>query len=728
MNRRLFLITSYMIGVATCGWAQAWQKMSPFVRQAALESQTPTALRSPATRHKAKGQGVLTAFVRTDGDGQQTLARYGCRQLASFGNVSIAAIPLARLGELSMDKSVTRIESGPRATALMDSTRLQVDALPAYSGTGLPQAFDGQGVVVGVMDIGFDLLHPNFYSRDMSRYRIRALWDQLSADTVGSRLFVGRDYVGEETLKSLGCPRDGYIQSHGTHTAGIAAGSGYDTHYRGMAPESDLCLVCNATSDDAQLIDSADYYKYTYATDALGFKYIFDYAQSVGKPCVINFSEGSLEDFQGYDKLYYEILDSLTGPGRIIVASAGNTGYIPRYARKPADQQRASADFANADDKRGFLTLKGEGEYRVRLTFKGGGKRTERSYSVDSLLATADSTLRDSIEINNEKIMIVATAYPSCYNTDDRCLDINLTTTQMALGVATRLSVGMEGNTDVSLYALNGYLMQAGEGQTAYIDKSHSINSPGSAPSVVCVGANSYRTGFVNYEGETMSYPNGTNGELAPYSSIGPTFDERMKPDVVAPGTNVISSYSSFYWEGSGEKGDRKSITNLFDYDGRTFLWAANTGTSMSAPVVTGAIALWLQAKPDLTPKQVADVLAHTSTPIDSGRDYPNNSYGHGQIDVYKGLLYILGTLGISGVSDHQPAEVSLRAKGDGVEIRFASPLTRPAKASVYALSGKLLFSQELTGDGFVGLPRGLSIVQVDGPNAATTGSTIIRR
>ena len=88
MNRRLFLITSYIIGVATCGWAQAWQKMSPFVRQAALESQTPTALCSPSTRQKAMSQGVLTAFVRTDGDGQQTLARYGCRQLASFGNVS----------------------------------------------------------------------------------------------------------------------------------------------------------------------------------------------------------------------------------------------------------------------------------------------------------------------------------------------------------------------------------------------------------------------------------------------------------------------------------------------------------------------------------------------------------------------------------------------------------------------------------------------------------------
>ena len=69
----------------------------------------------------------------------------------------------------------------------------------------------------------------------------------------------------------------------------------------------------------------------TYATDALGFKYIFDYADSVGKPCVISFSEGSGQDFQGYDVLFYEMLHQLVGPGHILLASAGNSGHIPSY-------------------------------------------------------------------------------------------------------------------------------------------------------------------------------------------------------------------------------------------------------------------------------------------------------------------------------------------------------------------------------------------------------------
>ena len=96
-----------------------------------------------------------------------------------------------------------------------------------------------------------------------------------------------------------------------------------------------LFLVANATGNNIDLIDKKDYYKYTYATDALGFKYIFDYADSQGKPCVINFSEGGHQDFHGYDQLYYEMLNKMTGPGHIIVASAGNDADWINYVHKP---------------------------------------------------------------------------------------------------------------------------------------------------------------------------------------------------------------------------------------------------------------------------------------------------------------------------------------------------------------------------------------------------------
>ena len=62
----------------------------------------------------------------------------------------------------------------------------------------------------------------------------------------------------------------------------------------------------------------------------------------------------------------------------------------------------------------------------------------------------------------------------------------------------------------------------------------------------------------------------------------------------------------------------------------------------MSTPVVTGIVALWLQAKPDLTTEEVKDVIAHTARHSDPSLTYPNNEYGYGEIDAYKGLLYIL--------------------------------------------------------------------------------------
>ena len=211
-----------------------YEKMSPFVREA-----TASAL---AVRQLTRGQGderLLTAFVRIDGNAAEVLRRYGCKELARVGGISIAAIPLDVLGRLSCSRQVSRIETGGRCSVQMDTTRVVVNAEPVHAGDGLSAAYTGRGVVVGVQDIGFDLTHPNFYSTDMSRYRIKAMWDQLSRDTLGSSLYVGRDYVGQEALLGIGHAVDGETQTHGTHTVGIAAGGGSEGNgvvspYRGM--------------------------------------------------------------------------------------------------------------------------------------------------------------------------------------------------------------------------------------------------------------------------------------------------------------------------------------------------------------------------------------------------------------------------------------------------------------------------------------------------------------
>ena len=695
-------------------------KLSPMLRQIVAQRETPT----------------VCAFIRITDDADRILRQNGCQKLAQAGNIYIAAIPADRLSALSQERNVSRIEARRGTHALMDSMAIHLNALPVYAGTSLPQAYTGKDVVMGIMDIGFDLTHPNFYDAQATNYRIKRLWDQISPDTIGSSLFVGRDYSGERELLDLGCSYDGKQQTHGTHTLGIAAGSGYNSPYRGMAWESDICLVNNATTEDIALIDTADYSKYTFATDALGFKYIFDYAQSVGKPCVVSFSEGSEQDFYGYDVLYYAMLDSLLGPGRILVASAGNNGNVVNFIHKERGRERAGT-FVQTNIDRMSLTAKADAPFTLRTTIYN----TEPmiiEIPTDEVLAREDSCYTDSVLIDDRMYYITLTAYPSCYIPTETCYDIELRALAN-LGSHKPLSVEFVGrDADIEVYRNSGNLVTnplAPELCDATVGRT--IHSPSSAPRVICVGATGYRTGITNYLGEYREFNQGNDGRRSSYSSIGPTFDGRIKPDVMAPGSNIISSYSSYYLENNPQAGDIRSDVEHFDFRGRTYSWNSNAGTSMATPAVGGAIALWLQAKPTLTPEEAMDVIAHTSSHYDESLSYPNNEYGYGQIDVYRGLLYILGIDGIEGLSQHQPKAVSILPIGQGrLQLRFEGNegLNTPSfSICIFNTSGQLVSSQSLTGGqeeytiDLSSLPRGVYAVQVNTGQPTTTGSTLVR-
>ena len=101
----------------------------------------------------------------------------------------------------------------------------------------------------------------------------------------------------------------------------------------------------------------------------------------------------------------------------------------------------------------------------------------------------------------------------------------------------------------------------------------------------------------------TVGAVNGT-GELAPFSSVGPTFDQRIKPDVVAMGVgDKVAAYNGTYYNGSG--------------------------TSYSCPVVAGMSACLWQSRPLATPRELADALRQTA----NRSDMPDCSYGYGLPD-----------------------------------------------------------------------------------------------
>lgn len=632
-----------------CVFAQQpnYNKMSPLVREAATD--VIQQRRQAPSIYPEQYQPTITAFAKFSGNADGLIKKYRCRQLAKVDNIYILSIPLNQLAGLSNEKNVLRIEAGNGNRIQMDTTAILVNALPVYSGQDLPQTYTGKGVVVGIQDIGFDLTHPTFYTTNMKDYRIKALWDQLSKDTIGSTLPVGCDYRDASNLLQIGHSLDGFTQTHGTHTAGIAAGSGSEGNnivslYRGIAYDADIVLVANATGNNIDLIDKKDYYKYTYATDALGFKYIFDYADTQGKPCVINFSEGGHQDFHGYDQLYYEMLDKMTGPGHIIVASAGNDADWINYVHKPKGIPNIeSLLWGNRESA--YFTTKTDKPFVFRMKVAANTSTAQIvEIPMEQVLACKDSLLIDSIKIGNQMYKWRILAYPSSYNSTDVIYDIRLESNPN-LGYDISVSIELASSeATIDLYRIRGFLPPRDQNPMLKMgDNSYSINSPSSAPSVISVGATAYRRGFLNYLGEWKEYDKGTDGRRTSFSGVGPTIDGRIKPDVMAPGQNIISAYSSYFIMNPKNAGaPLASDVRHFQYNGRTYAWNANGGTSMSSPVVAGAIALWLQAYPRLTPQDCLEVFRKTCTQYDTSLSYPNNWYGYGEINIYAGLKEVL--------------------------------------------------------------------------------------
>lgn len=714
--------------------------VSSYVRQLLHRSQVGSSVSQRASAEGGRERS-LCAFVDLGmADANRVLGLSGCRLLAESGGVCIALIPLDRLHELVRNPDVLRVEASPAGHCLMDTTRHLVNAMPVYSGRALPQAYSGRGVVMGIVDVGFDLTHPTFLSTDGTHTRIQRFWDQLSTDTVGSRLPVGRDFV--VPTDTVRFSSDRCIETHGTHTAGIAAGSGYDgsqtTSYRGMAPDADLCLVNNVVSSNAVLIDSLDTDLHTTATDALAFKYIFDYASSVGQPCVISFSEGYVPVYEADDLLCERFLASLQGPGRIIVAAAGNNSVLFNYLPKPLGKPSAGAVLSLETTHSADIILRTSKPVRlgfdilspVAQQHRISLSELERSGTglLDSLAYQADSLLIDGSQLHWK-----CAKYPSSVVDGDTIVHCAINCSGEASWQVAFVVEGAEADAEAWVYGTN------------FLDDStlpwhdgtvgRNMHCPAAFDQIIAVGSTVHRTGFVNYQGTYKDYSKGnTPGYRASYSSVGPNARGRFKPDVCAPGNNIISAYNSFYLEAKPNARDIQSDVAHFSWQGRTYPWNANTGTSMAAPVVGGAIALWLEAVPDLTPADVVDVLSHCCRQPDETLDYPNSQYGYGELDVYRGLLYLLGIDALPGLSSTAPSAVSLSfCSGGRLQVGFSGTVL-PASVTlrVFDLHGRCQWQsvlQPVSALSTVQLPLspGVYAVQVDGPTPATTGSTLVR-
>jgi serine protease AprX len=142
-------------------------------------------------------------------------------------------------------------------------------------------------------------------------------------------------------------------------------------------------------------------------------------------------------------------------------------------------------------------------------------------------------------------------------------------------------------------------------------DNSHgtygygTIAAPGNSPYVITVGAMN-----------TVGTATPTDDKVASYSSKGPTaVDQIVKPDLVAPGNRVFSLTQGDTWFAMTYPGNdvSRSVISTLGAAVATPYYVMS-GTSMAAPMVSGAAALMIQRDPSLTPDQVKARLMKTAT------------------------------------------------------------------------------------------------------------------
>ena len=523
------------------------------------------------TQHAAVRPARVVVFLHTAGTGADLdhLADLGIEVNGGGDAIRTGIVPLESLDALSEDPAISRIVPARPLRPLMDVASAVVN-VPAFRNRS---RLTGKGVVVGIVDTGIEVGHPSFEGR------VSRLWDQTLS---GSGVPEGR-YGAELKGSTLSLSRD--THGHGTHVAGIAAGS--NDEYGGVAPDARLVIV----KTDLQTAHIAD-----------GIRYIFRTAAAMRMPAVVNLSLGGHDDpHDGTDSLS-QVIDEAVGPGRIVCCAAGNSGNDNIHAqvdvRRGSTRTIACAVARRAGNEPPFVAA-------FTGWYAGADRLSVAVVSPSDQQTAFQPVITKGAPVRTyafaEGAVRIITPGPDAANGDHNFMvqiepaAASSTASAPRGGWRLRLKATKVTDGTVHLWSVDDRAAQL-TGR-AVVD-STKVGAPGAATGAITVASYTSKTTWENIWGQPSEAGLDLD-DISDFSSEGPRRDGAQKPDLAAPGAMIVSALSV-----------HSGVLPEMVIDGLHTIMA---GTSMASPFVSGLVALLLQRNRKLGPEAVRDLLRSNS-------------------------------------------------------------------------------------------------------------------
>lgn len=615
------------------------------------------------------------------------------------GNIYSINLPVNEIRELAKNTNVMRIECKQGHLQVMsDTAQVRNRIQDIRLGTSpLAQAYDGTGVVVGVVDSGTDFNHPDF--KDASgNSRIKFLWDMTKpvAANTPTVFGYGQEWTNADIDSGLCTHSDNAHWGHGSNSSGIAAGNGLSVnHYEGMAPKADLVVVAMDFNRPGFTISDA-------------MKYIVDKATLMGKPLVVNASLGDYYGSHDGTDLETQIINAMFSniPGRVLVAAAGNAGSYPYHVGYDITPADTSFSWIKTNSSQIYVT-----EFADTLAIKNV------MYSIGVNNPGFNDLGRIAFKPYDNALGVIKT--DTIYNNSNRIGIIESYSSINTFGVyqleflitadSTNYLWRLEhtGNGRIDSWDFN-YYMDALPSTTlypniAYYKKSDTTQTIVSgfqcSDEVITVANYVNRNQWIDVN-NTLQTTSEVPGAIAASSSVGPTRDGRVKPDIAASGANILTATSVSLLP--------NFIANAPNIVAQGGFHVTAGGTSASCPVVAGFAALCLQANPAATNQMIRQSIINCAYNDQyTTASLPNYRWGYGKLDGFHALLCGLITTNVN-TTINQP-QIQLFPNPLITETTIVYPDNEVKKLKLYNSAGQLVLTDECAGYSYILKKQNLS-------------------